>query len=52
MYRCEQCKKLSEPGEGSFKKVVKTRQVKYPEGTIGTETVQELTVCQPCMIGS
>jgi len=48
MYKCEQCKKISEPGEGSFKKTVETRSVIYPSGSFGTEIVRELTVCQPC----
>lgn len=49
MFKCEKCKKTSQPGEPSRRMVVETRQKSYPTGgAIGWEIVRELVVCDPC----
>lgn len=44
MFKCEQCKKVSQPCEKAHKKVVQTRTTP----NFGTEIVKELTVCAGC----
>ncbi len=48
MFICEKCGQNSESGEKMTKIVVKIRQVKYENDSIGTEIVEEIGVCSKC----
>lgn len=48
MYKCEQCGRIIVKGVKQFKKVVQTREKRYPTGHTGHETVKELNVCPDC----
>ncbi len=48
MFICGKCDQNSESGEKMTKVVVKIRQVKYENDSIGTEIVEEIGVCSKC----
>ena len=51
MFRCDRCKRITEPGEKQTKKVVKTRNKTYFNGkkeTTGKEIVKEINLCEKC----
>ena len=48
MFICGKCGQNSESGEKMTKVTVKTRQIKYENGSIGTEIVEEIGVCSKC----
>ena len=48
MFICGKCKKNSKSGEKATKLVTKTRPVKYKDGSIGREIVEEMNVCSKC----
>ncbi len=53
-YRCEECGKVSKPGEKQNRIVVETREVDYEQKdftrTKGWEIVREIKVCDKCKL--
>jgi len=49
MFKCEKCKRQSEPKEKAHKLVVQKRGKAYPNGSVGWEIVKEIIVCGSCV---
>ena len=53
MFKCQRCRRITEPGEKSTLIVTETREKVYPPrkgdpGGSGFETVSEIQVCESC----
>jgi len=51
MFKCDECKRVSEPREKQHKIVTQRRNVKYANGSdcsVGWEIVRESKLCEDC----
>ena len=47
-YRCDECKKSTESGQKMLKRII-FREVRYPQGTQGTQISREIKLCRDCI---